>query len=469
MILTKRSLKIINLFLTGNKFTIDELADFFSITNRTVVNNIKTIKAFLKSNNLNSLVENNGIYYIKNKDSRLISHLISNEVITVEERKEYIILKLLTDNLITLNPIAEELGITRRTLNYDMADIKEFFSKKNIELVPVAGKGVTLVGKEADMRHLLSQFIEKLLIKKGNVNKIFQKFLKVFNEKCSISLIDRMLMEVTKGINITLPPESFYYVIGIILAGKLRKNFKDDSLKIKSNSHSQKYQNLKEKLLNNIHISIEDYETDQIIIVFLDSDIETYKGEYELKPEIESFLSILKEKLSINFTIDENFLMILSYSFKLFNYKAEFNINLHQKKISHIPDSCKDIFKIINEFTKKVFRQFHTDDLLFITLLLKNHILKSNDSETSRKNILIVDNSIKHFLGKLVKKYLKDFYKITNITIISSYELDCFFSSNIKPDLILTLDNSKINTNIPIIKLDFAELWPNLNFLEYYF
>ena len=175
MILTKRSLKIINLFLTGNKFTIDELADFFSITNRTVANNIKTIKNFLKSNNLNSLVENNGVYYIKNKDSSLISHLISKEIITVEERKEYIILKLLTDNLITLNPIAEELGITRRALNYDMIDIKEFFSQKNIELVPVAGKGVTLVGKEADMRQLLSQFIEKLLIKKGNINKIFQK------------------------------------------------------------------------------------------------------------------------------------------------------------------------------------------------------------------------------------------------------------------------------------------------------
>mgnify|MGYP002095476885 FL=1 len=59
-----------------------------------------------------------------------------------------------------MNPIAEELGITRRALNYDMIDIKEFFSKKNIELVPVAGKGVTLVGKEADMRQLLSQFIE---------------------------------------------------------------------------------------------------------------------------------------------------------------------------------------------------------------------------------------------------------------------------------------------------------------------
>ena len=53
------------------------------------------------------------------------------------------------------------------------------------------------------------------------------------------------------------------------------------------------------------------YETDQIISVFLDSDIETYKGEYKLKPKIEEFLSILKEKLNINFTIDENFLMIL--------------------------------------------------------------------------------------------------------------------------------------------------------------
>lgn len=332
MILTKRSLKIINLFLTGNKFTIEELADFFSITNRTVANNIKTIKDFLKSNNLNSLVENNGVYYIKSKDFRLISHLISKEVITVEERKEYIILKLLTDNLITLNPISEELGITRRALNYDMIDVKEFFSNKNIEFIPVAGKGVTLVGKEADLRQLLSQFIEKLLIKKGNINKIFQKFLKVFNENCSISLIDRMLMEVTRDINITLPPESFYYVIGIILSGKLRKNFKDDSLKIENNSHSQKYQNLKEKLLNNIHIPIEDYETDQIISVFLDSDIETYKGEYKLKPEIEEFLAILKEKLNINFTIDENFLMILSYSFKLSNYKAEFNISQHQKK-----------------------------------------------------------------------------------------------------------------------------------------
>lgn len=469
MILTKRSLKIINLFLTGNKFTIDELADFFSITNRTVANNIKTIKDFLKSNNLNSLVENNGVYYIKSKDFRLISHLISKEVITVEERKEYIILKLLTDNLITLNPISEELGITRRALNYDMIDVKEFFSNKNIELIPVAGKGVTLVGKEADLRQLLSQFIEKLLIKKGNINKIFQKFLKVFNENCSISLIDRMLMEVTRDMNITLPPESFYYVIGIILSGKLRKNFKDDSLKIENNSHSQKYQNLKEKLLNNIHIPIEDYETDQIISVFLDSDVETYKGEYKLKPEIEEFLAILKEKLNINFTIDENFLMILSYSFKLSNYKAEFNISQHQKKISHIPDSCENIFEIVNDFTKKVFRQFHADDLLFITLLLKNHILKSDGSKTSRKSILIIDNSIKHFLGKLVSKYLKNFYKINNITIISSYELDCFFSNNMKPDLILTLDNSKINTNIPIIKLDFAELWPNLNFLEYYF
>ena len=431
--------------------------------------NIKTIKSFLESNDLNSLVENNGVYYIKNKDFRLISHLISKEVITVEERKEYIILKLLTDNLITLNPIAEELGITRRALNYDMIDIKEFFLQKDIGLIPVAGKGVTLVGKEADMRQLLSQFIEKLLIKKGNINKIFQKFLKVFNENCSISLIDRMLMEVTRDINITLPPESFYYVIGIILSGKLRKNFKDDSLKVENNSHSPKYQNLKEKLLNNIHIPIEDYETDQIISVFLDSDIETYKGEYKLKPKIEEFLSILKEKLNINFTIDENFLMILSYSFTLSNYKAEFNISQHQKKISHVPESCEDIFEVVDEFTRKVFRQFHTDDLLFITLLLKNHILKSDDSKTSRKSILIIDNSIKHFLGKLVSKYLKNFYKINNITIISSYELDCFFSSNIKPDLILTLDNGKINTNIPIIKLDFAELWPNLNFLEYYF
>lgn len=174
MILTKRSLKIINLFLTGNKFTIDELADFFSITNRTVANNIKTIKSFLESNDLNSLVENNGVYYIKNKDFRLISHLISKEVITVEERKEYIILKLLTDNLITLNPIAEELGITRRALNYDMIDIKEFFLQKDIGLIPVAGKGVTLVGKEADMRQLLSQFIEKLLIKKEILIKYFK-------------------------------------------------------------------------------------------------------------------------------------------------------------------------------------------------------------------------------------------------------------------------------------------------------
>lgn len=140
MILTKRSLKIINLFLTGNKFTIDELADFFSITNRTVANNIKTIKNFLKSNNLNSLVENNGVYYIKNKDSSLISHLISKEIITVEERKEYIILKLLTDNLITLNPIAEELGITRRALNYDMIDIKEFFPKKILNSSLLLGK-----------------------------------------------------------------------------------------------------------------------------------------------------------------------------------------------------------------------------------------------------------------------------------------------------------------------------------------
>lgn len=468
MILTKRSLKIINLLLTGNRFTIEELAEFFSVTRRTIVNNIKTIQDFFASSDI--MNEDEEGYYIKPRDFKLVMNLISQESITPEERKEYIILKLLIDNMITLNPIAKELEITRRTLNYDMVEIKEFFIQKDIELIPTAGKGIILNGKEKAVRAILSRFVTKLLLKKGTMNKFLEKILKDLSIKYDVSLIKRIVTEVSKGVSLNLPPESFYFIVAVIITGKIRESFSDDSLTIENIEFSDKYLDIKEKLLKVNSLALGKYDAHIAAHILLNYDTDTYRGEYPLKEEVNTLIYTLKMRLEIDFPVDRSLLMMLSYSLKLADFKAEYNIQINQKKDIFIPESCQEIFGIIEKFTQKYFRVFNKDDILFITVLIKHYILKSEIIKKSRKHILIIDDSPKYFLGTLVKENLREMHNIKNTTIISSYEVDRYFEENPSPNLILTMGNINIVRNyIPIIKLDFSELWPNLNFLEYYF
>ena len=468
MILTKRSLKIINLLLTGNRFTIEELAKFFSVTNRTITNNVRAIEKFFS--NFDIFIEEHGSYCIKPKDFKVVMRLISQEGITSEERKEYIILKLLLNNMVTLNPIADELGITRRTLNYDMLEIKEFFAQREIELIPAAGKGIILKGREKAIRTLLSRFVTKLLLKKGAMNKFLEKILKKLDTQYDIASIEKVVTEICKEIALNLSPESYHFVIAVIIASRSREGFSDESLRMNKARFSDKYMVLKEKILSSKVLALNEYDTYIVAHILLNYDTDTYRGKFPLKKEVNELLETLKMKLNIDFPVDKSLLMMLSYSLKLADFKAEYNIQVNQKKDFFISESCQEIFYIVEDFTKIYFRDLNKDDILFITVLIKHYILKTEIVKTRNKHILVIDDSPKYFLGTLVKENLKDMYKIENATIISSYEVDRYFEENPSPDLILTLGNININRNhIPIIKLEFSELWPNLNFLEYYF
>ena len=126
MFLKKKSLYILNLFLTLKKYDILELEIILKLKKRSILANIKVINKFLQSKNLNGIIRQNESFFIDKDEAFKIKSLKLNISIDNNERKDYIILKLLLFNSIKLNNSFTELDITRRTLNYDMKKIKNF-------------------------------------------------------------------------------------------------------------------------------------------------------------------------------------------------------------------------------------------------------------------------------------------------------------------------------------------------------
>lgn len=84
------------------------------------------------------------------KIKKLISEFSS---LTFIDRRDYLITKLLIDDKIILSHESRILDVTRRTLNYDLVEIKKFLMPYSITVEVIHGKGITLHGDERHQKY----------------------------------------------------------------------------------------------------------------------------------------------------------------------------------------------------------------------------------------------------------------------------------------------------------------------------
>ncbi|MGL5744682.1 MAG: helix-turn-helix domain-containing protein, partial [Cetobacterium sp.] len=113
----------------------------------------------------------------KIKDSKEILPLLrKHQKITKPERKLYISFVLLDKRVINITQLSELLEVTRRTLSYDLEEIKRFLNFYNLKLIPHKNQGLRLEGVEKNIRRMLLGYIFKIFIERKFLPELINSY-----------------------------------------------------------------------------------------------------------------------------------------------------------------------------------------------------------------------------------------------------------------------------------------------------
>ena len=161
--LLERQIEIITLLLLKDDWCVsDDLVEALSVSNRTIRNDLNQIKVFLKEHNAELKSEpHKGYKIVADIDSRhkILGQLESAKSLSQEEIVKAISILLLSFESTTYNELATFLDISKQTLIKYMDTAQAALLKNGITVNKIKGKGLSLQGRECNIRDYMKQLI----------------------------------------------------------------------------------------------------------------------------------------------------------------------------------------------------------------------------------------------------------------------------------------------------------------------
>ena len=202
--MNKRSREILSQLITKTEYSqtisIQDLAEMFKVSSRTIRYDIEQINDYLKENHLQPLnlgkqgVINTQADITKARES-LSEECFYSFKLSREERVCFsAVMMICSDDYITLSEIADQLFVSRSTIIQDLEHIKSFFRERHLYVLSHSNKGLLLEGREIDKRNLLIDMIqsENSIFK---VEPIFQHLTQCLSKNLKIDLEDISMIE----------------------------------------------------------------------------------------------------------------------------------------------------------------------------------------------------------------------------------------------------------------------------------
>jgi lichenan operon transcriptional antiterminator len=147
------------------------LAKQIQVTSRTVRNDLKVIDHFLSSESLGASIKSlKGKGYILEVENEQVfneylkSCIEEDEQLPIEpeDRVHFLVKKfLLESHFIKIEDLADELYVSRSTLQNDLRDVKVVLDRYNLCLEKRPSYGLKVIGKEKDIREAISDLLFK--------------------------------------------------------------------------------------------------------------------------------------------------------------------------------------------------------------------------------------------------------------------------------------------------------------------
>ncbi|MGL5000697.1 MAG: hypothetical protein ACRC6J_03120 [Cetobacterium sp.] len=454
MVLNKKSLHILGLFFSLNKFSYSDLEKILNIKKRSIDNNIKIINDFLMVHNIDGIEKIKNIFSLKRDSIDRIKAILQFAPLSVSERKEYLLLQLFFENTINLNNNTHAIETTRRTLNYDLISLKSYLNKQNLSVESISGKGIFLEGDEIIIRKLFSIHLSKYLIYQNTNHTLFHELINSYLDKKEIAIKKVELLNLLKTMLVQLIPEDFYRVFSIVLINFLRADkvtFEGEYKTPESIKNHKFYEKtlkfLKKRGLKTLKL----YELDLIIEILFLLDPKSYEiSDHDTTIFIEKIRSVFNIDLSKNLST----VMRVSNILRVAKLKSQYDF-YEGNEIYQLNTSQKLAFKKISAITSSMFEGFYYEDILSLLLVLKNHISSSNVTKDRYKRLVVVDDTFDSMYSSILSQYLKKYPFIEIIKSIKSYEIDELLEDAFEIDYIITVhDLLDLNLDIPFIKIN---------------
>lgn len=202
--MNKRSREILSQLITKTEYSqtisIQDLAEMFKVSSRTIRYDIEQINDYLKENHLQPLnlgkqgVINTQADITKARESLSEEGFYSFKLSREERVCFSAVMMICSDDYITLSEIADQLFVSRSTIIQDLEHIKSFFRERHLYVLSHSNKGLLLEGREIDKRNLLIDMIqsEDSIFK---VEPIFQHLTQCLSKNLKIDLEDISMIE----------------------------------------------------------------------------------------------------------------------------------------------------------------------------------------------------------------------------------------------------------------------------------
>lgn len=202
--MNKRSREILSQLITKTEYSqtisIQDLAEMFKVSSRTIRYDIEQINDYLKENHLQPLnlgkqgVINTQADITKARESLSEEGFYSFKLSREERVCFSAVMMICSDDYITLSEIADQLFVSRSTIIQDQEHIKSFFRERHLYVLSHSNKGLLLEGREIDKRNLLIDMIqsENSIFK---AEPIFQHLTQCLSKNLKIDLEDISMIE----------------------------------------------------------------------------------------------------------------------------------------------------------------------------------------------------------------------------------------------------------------------------------
>lgn len=377
--ISRRQMIIINSLYTRGTLTAAELAAALNVSVRTVKNDIGELKMKFKNSDIEILSKPRRGYSIVIKDreqreylqglSKLKSIRQINEFYSNNYERVFYILRrlLIVNDYIKLETIAEEVFVSRSTVNQDMKEVKRLLDKYSLKVVSKPNYGIRIEGTEINKRLCISEYIVHNYLEFESLY-MEDKHSFIKNNAYQLGIIEAVLRELCEREKINLSDFSYknisIHIYISIIRNKLGQTVVIPETTMNRIQSSKTYlitKDICKKLEEKLDVKFR-REEEAYISMHIDSKqiLDSNAGNEEII-EIEMVLDEIFDEIKNNFNID-----------------VSMDNTLRKYLLLHIPQMIKRIknhMVVRNPIIHQSLREYlyATEVTAFAAAILENH------------------------------------------------------------------------------------------------
>lgn len=443
----ERSEKILKVILDKGSMKLQELIEIFSISKRTLYYNIEDINYDIKDcGEVKSI--NHVFSFVGDYDKLYKKMFIAGDnFINIENRKNYILFKILNEEKFTIESLVNEMRLSKNTIVQTLDCIKVNLLKEGLKIV--YKKGYKIIGSELKIRDKYILLMEE----NRELLREYSEDILAFDKECTLNLTDYSLTNLSRFVS--------------FINKRIKNNFLINSYKFESDVKDFNYYNLlKNLLIKGVNESEVAYLCAYVsTLPSLNNNI----SEEKIKNYVDTLIKRFEANTAITIEDQNEFKRNLKRHLLSSYYRIRFAFPISNPSLDEIKRKHESLYKIIKSILEdeKDFPDFigiREEEIGFIAAYFGGYLRGTKNEIKGRKKVLVVCPN-----GLLISKNLEiQLCKyIPTIDIIGVMSIKDLHESNIEYDYIVsTMDipgkENVIVVNPMLSKLDIKQLMDKL-------